>query len=351
MTRTIFPSAVSSLSRLNRMLAGKAFDNARFFILVDENTYNHCLPHLIARVSRLHEAEFMEVPVGEECKDIAIATQLWQTLLESNADRNTVIVNLGGGCISDLGGFVAAGYKRGIRHINIPTTLIGMADAALGGKTALNLAGSKNQIGFFHQPAIVCIDPLFLNTLPDEEMFNGVFEMLKTFMIGDRERYGQLCDMVLSGTLDITADLLTACAEIKSAVVKQDPHDTGIRRILNLGHTFGHAIEAYSHHKGQSPLAHGQAVGIGLIVALYLSVRKLGLDPAILDRYRTIAAKLVTLPHYNLRDTEGLLTYMRQDKKNQGGDICCVLLQNLTAPVIDLPVPENEIRDALLKIC
>ena len=157
--------------------------------------------------------------------------------------------------------------------------------------------------------------------------------------------------MILSGTLDITADLLTACAEIKNAVVKQDPHDTGIRRILNIGHTIGHAIEAYSHHKGQSPLAHGQAVGIGLIVALYLSVRKLGLDPAILDRYRTVAAKLVTLPHYNLRDTEGLLTYMRQDKKNQGGDICCVLLQNLTAPVIDLPVPENEIRDALLKIC
>ena len=351
MTRTIFPSAVSSLSRLNRVLSGKAFDNARFFILVDENTYNNCLPLLVSRVERLQESEFLEVPVGEECKDLAIASQLWQTLLESNADRNTVLVNLGGGCLSDLGGFVAAGYKRGIRHINIPTTLIGMADAAIGGKTALNLEGSKNQVGFFHQPAIVCIEPAFLDTLPDDELFNGVFEMLKTFMIGDRDQYQKLCDMLLNGTLDITPDMLTACAEIKTAIVKQDPHDLGIRHILNLGHTFGHAIEAYSHHDDQTPLAHGKAVGIGLIGALYLSVRKLGLDPSILDRYRSVAAKLVTLPHYTLRDTECILTYMRQDKKNSDGNILCVLLQDLTAPVIDLPVPENEIRDALLKIC
>lgn len=348
--KTILPSRTSSLSRLNRMLSAKAFDNARFFILVDENTYTHCLPTLIAKVQSLQQAEFMEVPIGEDCKDIAIATQLWQTLLESGADRNTVLVNLGGGCITDLGGFVAAGYKRGIRHINIPTSLIGMADAAIGGKTALNLDNSKNQIGFFHQPAIVCIDPQFLDTLPDGEMFNGVFEMLKTFMVGSQQHYQQLCDMILQGTLEISADLLSSCAEIKTAIVKQDPRDLGIRRILNLGHTFGHAIEAYSHHDGQSPLAHGLAVGVGLVCALYLSVRKLGLDPAVLDRYRAVAAKLIALPHYTLRDTEGILTYMRQDKKNANGDILCVLLQDLSAPVIDLPVAENEIRDALLKL-
>lgn len=348
--KLLISSHQSTLGKMNRVLAGKAFDNARFFILVDENTYNHCLPHLIARVSRLHEAEFMEVPVGEDCKDIAIATQLWQTLLESGADRNTVLVNLGGGCITDLGGFVAAGYKRGIRHINIPTSLIGMADAAIGGKTALNLDNSKNQIGFFYQPAIVCIDPQFLDTLPDGEMFNGLFEMLKTFMVGSQQHYQQLCDMILQGTLQISAELLASCAEIKTAIVKQDPRDLGIRRILNLGHTFGHAIEAYSHHDGQSPLSHGFAVGAGLVCALYLSVRKLGLDPAILDRYRAVASKLFALPHYSLRDTEGILTYMRQDKKNANGDILCVLLQDLSAPVIDLPVAENEIRDALLKL-
>jgi 3-dehydroquinate synthase len=260
------------------------------------------------------------------------------------------LVNLGGGCVSDLGGFVAAGYKRGIRHINIPTTLIGMVDAAIGGKTAVNMGGSKNQVGFFHQPTITCIEPTFLDTLPDEELFNGVFEMLKTFLIGNPEQYQALTDMLLSGSFEVKPDMIAACVEIKNAIVKKDPKDQDIRHILNLGHTFGHAIEAYSHQNNQKPLAHGQAVGIGILCALYLSVRKLGLDPAILDRYRTVATKLVSLPHYTLRDTEGILSYMRQDKKNANNDILCVLLQNLSAPVIDLPIPENEIRDALLKI-
>ena len=347
--KIILPSHTSSLSRLSRTLSGKAYRDARFFILVDENTYNHCLAQLVSRVAPLQEAEFMEVPVGEECKDIAIATQLWETLMESHADRNSVIVNLGGGCVSDLGGFVASGYQRGIRYINVPTTLIGMVDAAIGGKTAINLEGCKNQVGFFNQPDIVCIEPSFLNTLPDEELFSGVFEMLKTFMIGDPEQYRHLCDMLLDGNLEIQPEMIARCAEIKGAVVKQDPQDKDIRHILNLGHTFGHGIEAYSHQTGK-PYSHGEAVGIGMICALYLSVKKLGLPQAFLDDYRKVAGKMVALPHYSLKETEEILTYMRQDKKNAGGEIHCVLLQELGAPVIDLAVDENEIRDALLKI-
>ncbi len=347
--KTILPSHQSPLSRLNRTLAGKAYNNARYFILVDENTYNHCLPQLVAQVEPLQKAEFMEVPIGEECKDIAIATQLWQTLLESGADRNSVLLNLGGGCVSDLGGFVASGYKRGIRYINVPTTLIGMVDAAIGGKTALNLDGYKNQIGFFNPPDIVCINPSFLNTLPDEELFNGVFEMLKTMMIGDPDQYHHLCDMLLGGTLDIQPGMITTCAEIKAAVVRQDPTDKGIRHILNFGHTFGHAIESFSHQTGHH-YGHGTAVGIGMVCALYLSVKKLGLPQSCLDCYRSVATKLIELPHYTLRDTEVLLSFMRQDKKNADGEIRCVLLKELGAPVIDLAVDENEIRDALLKI-
>lgn len=348
--KTILPSQTSSLSRLNRMLGGKDFGNARFFILVDENTYNHCLAPLISRVEHLQEAEFLEVPVGEECKDPVIAQQLWETLLESGADKDTVLVNLGGGCVSDLGGFVAAGYKRGIRYINVPTTLIGMVDAALGGKTAVNLGGSKNQVGFFQQPAIVCIEPRFLDTLPDEELFNGVFEMLKTFLIGNPEQYQALCDMLLGGTLEVKPDMIAACAEIKNAVVKADPKDQNIRHILNLGHTFGHAIEAFSHQTRRKPLGHGMSVGVGLLCALYLSVKKLGLPQEQLDQYRQVAAKLMQLPHYTLKETEVILSFMRQDKKNADGEIRCVLLQELGAPVIDIAVDEYEIRDALLKI-
>jgi 3-dehydroquinate synthase len=301
-------------------------------------------------VERLQEAEFMEVPVGEECKDLTIAQQLWETLLESGADKESVLVNLGGGCVSDLGGFVAAGFKRGIRYINIPTTLIGMVDAAIGGKTAVNLGGSKNQVGFFHQPTITCIEPAFLNTLPDDELFNGIFEMLKTFLIGNPEQYQTLCDMLLGGTFEVMPDMIASCAEIKSAVVKADPKDQGIRHILNLGHTFGHAIESFSHQPDQQHLNHGMAVGVGIVCALYLSVKKLGLPQEYLDRYCQVAAKLVQLPHYTLKQTESILAYMRQDKKNAEGEIRCVLMQELGAPVIDLAVDENEIRDALIKI-
>lgn len=346
----ILPSATSSLSRLNRSLSAKKYDTAQFFIIVDENTYTHCLTQLVSRVERLQESEFIEVPVGEECKDMAIAQQLWDTLLESNADRDTVIVNLGGGCVSDLGGFVASGYKRGIRYINVPTTLIGMVDAAIGGKTAVNVNGSKNQVGFFHQPEITCIEPSFLDTLLDEELFNGVFEMLKTFLIGSPEQYQALCDMLLGGTLEMRPAMIAACAEIKDAIVKQDPKDEGIRRVLNLGHTFGHGIEAFSQQPGQQPLGHGMAVGVGLACALYLSVHKLGLDAAVLQQYRTVAAKLMSMPHFSLKDTEEILAYIRHDKKNVAGEIRCVLLQEMGAPVIDLAVDENEIRDALLKV-
>lgn len=345
----ILPSRVSALCRLNRVLKGPQYADARFFILVDENSYNHCLAPVISSVERFESAEFMEVPAGEECKDIAIASQLWQTLLESGADRNAVLVNLGGGCVSDLGGFVAAGYRRGIRCINIPTTLIGMVDAAIGGKTALNFGGVKNQVGFFHQPAMVCIEPSLLDTLPDTELLSGVFEMLKTFLIGDAAMYEHLCDMLLAGTFETDPAMIAACAEIKSAVVKKDPLDTGLRHILNLGHTFGHAVEAYSLQPGQTPLPHGYAVGIGMTYALYLSVQKLGLAQAYLDRYRSVVAKLVKMPHYSLADTERLLEYMRQDKKNAAGEIRCVLLQDIAAPAFDIPVSEEEIRAAILR--
>ena len=348
--KVILPSRLSALARLGRTLAGKAYETARFVIVVDENTYGHCLVPLVTSVQRLQEAELLEVPVGEECKDLAIAQQLWESLLEGGADRDTVIVNLGGGCVSDLGGFVAAGYKRGIRYINIPTTLVGMIDAAIGGKTAVNLAGSKNQVGFFHQPEVVCIEPAFLDTLPADEMKGGLCEMLKTLLIGDPDGYESLRGMIAGGNVELPDNLISTCVEVKSAIVKADPYDKGIRKVLNLGHTFGHAIEAYSHCEGQLPLSHGLAVGIGMVAAFYLSVQKLGLAQEVLTAYRQALRQLVALPRYTLRDTENLLAFMRKDKKNAGGDIRCVLLQAPGAPVIDLAVDENEIRTALLVI-
>ena len=346
----ILPSSRSPLARLGRLLSGDAFTGARFFILVDEHTSQHCLPRLIAEVEALQEAEFFEVPAGEECKALEIAAQLWQSLLESGADRQSVIVNLGGGTVSDLGGFTAAAYQRGIRYVNVPTTLIGMADAAIGGKTAVDLQNNKNQVGFFHSPDIVCIEPAFLDTLPFEQIASGVFEMLKTFLIAEPEMYRHLCNLVPRELQPLPPELIAACARIKSAIVKKDPKEHGIRRILNLGHTFGHGIESFSHQPGQRPLPHGHAVGLGMACALYLSVQKLGLPPEVLAQYRMTAFQLVAPPQYSLHDTEEILAYMRHDKKNADGEIRCVLLQALGEPVINLSISEAEARTAPLHI-
>ncbi len=353
-TKMLFPSRISAFARLNRLLSGKQYRDARFFIVVDENTYAHCLPLLISRVSALEQAEFFEVPVGEEAKSLEIAAQLWGALLDSGADRNSVILNLGGGCVSDVGGFVAAGFKRGIRYINIPTTLIGMVDAAIGGKTAVNLACAKNQVGFFHAPEAVCICPEFLATLPETEIVSGLFEMVKTALLSDVRQFETLLTSIerlhTQGiSQDGLRDAIKHCVDFKNAVTQSDPHETGVRKILNLGHTFGHGIESFLLER-HSPVPHGVAVAMGMECSLYLSVKKLGFSQEKYLKYSRTLANLVDVKRFTLRDTERILSYMRQDKKNREGLILCVLLQDVGLPVIDVAVDENEIRDALLQI-
>ena len=351
-SKLIFPSRVPALTKLNQMLKTEAYKDAKLFILLDENSYNNCLPTLINHVSTLENAEFFEVPVGEEAKSIEIATQLWNSLLDSNADRQCVIINLGGGCVSDLGGFVAAGYKRGIRYINIPTTLIGMVDAAIGGKTALNLENSKNQVGFFWQPEAVCIHPDFLDTLADQEIINGLFEVIKTLYLSDGPLLNQLMTKLINKPEDALQSIKTMiphCATFKSRVVKADPNEESVRKILNFGHTFGHGIESFAMEKSL-PIKHGIAVGIGMACALYLSVKKLGLNEKVLNDYCSFLFSTIDVPHFSLADTESILKYMRHDKKNRDNLILCVLLQELSLPVIDVAISENEIRDTLLHI-
>ena len=329
---------------MQRELAKEEWQGAKYTILLDENTFQHCLPQMISRVEALQEAEFIEVPVGEECKSFEVAAQVWQTLMESEADRNAVIVNLGGGCVCDLGGFVAAGYKRGIRYINVPTTLLSMVDASIGGKTAINFGGVKNSIGHFYPSVLTVIDPVFLDTLPQEELLNGRMEMVKTAAVTDPELFQQL---LTAYPLPLTA--VKEVARIKGHVVKADPYDHSIRKILNFGHTFGHAIEVY---RG---LPHGIAVGIGMKVAMYLSVKKVALPEEIYSEYSQWLKKQLFsinshLLSFNLKEIELMLPLMRQDKKNASSSVRCVLLQDLGAAMIDVEVSDNEIRDALLKL-
>ena len=311
------------LVSLNRMLRREAWHDARYTVLLDENTFENCLPALVSKVDAFQEADFVEVPVGEECKSLEVAAH---------------------GAVCDLGGFVAAGYKRGIRHINVPTSLLAMVDAAIGGKTAIDFGGVKNSIGHFYPAELTVIEPSFLSTLPQPELVNGLMEMVKTAAVCDAQLYARLMADNTIGKDDIMA-----VAQLKARVVKADPYDHGIRRILNFGHTFGHAVEVFSD------LPHGVAVGIGMKVAMYLSVQKIGLSEEIYNAYsQWLKAQLSAIgrqmPAYGLKDIEQMLPLMHQDKKNTAEGLRCVLLKEPGAAVIDVTVGDNEVRDAFLKL-
>lgn len=336
------------------MLKSNACKDGRYVVLVDENSYTHCLPRLVSAVSALQDADLMEVPAGEEAKSIEVATQLWTALQELQADRNTVLLNLGGGSVSDVGGFVAANYLRGLRYINIPSTLLAMVDAGIGGKTALNLNGTKNQVGLVCMPYATVIEPTLLETLDGTELRSGLFELLKTLMLCDAESYHLVRQAIHARDFTLPQGIISRCATFKAAVVRKDPYDHSIRHMLNLGHTFGHAMESaglQQETKTTPRLTHGEAVGIGTACALYLSVHKLGFCRQEYEQYLHLLRSLVAVPHYTLQDTETLLSLMRRDKKNAHGEILCVLLQSLGTPVIDVAVDETEIRDAILKVC
>lgn len=333
------------LQELGRELTKEEWQKASFTILLDENTFRLCLPLLISQVEALQEAEFIEVPVGEDCKCLEVVTQVWQTLMDNDSDRQSVILNLGGGSVCDLGGFVAAGYKRGIRYINVPTTLLSMVDASIGGKTAIDFGGVKNSIGHFWPSVLTVIEPMFLDTLPPTEFLCGQMEMVKTAAVTDANLY-----YYLTSPSARYLSQIKQVARLKNRVVKFDPYDHDIRKILNFGHTFGHAMEIYSS------LPHGIAVGIGMKVAMYLSVKKLGLEENTYNLYvqwidHQLSSCHIKIPSYCLKDIEQMLSLMRQDKKNEGELLRCVLLQEVGAPVIDVYVDDNEVRDALLKTC
>ena len=330
------------LRSLARELEKPEWKGVRYTILLDENTFQHCLPLLISNVEALQDAEFVEVPNGEECKSLEVATQVWQTLLEGGADRSHVLVCLGGGAVCDLGGFVAAGFKRGIRHINVPTTLLAMVDAAIGGKTAIDFGGVKNSIGHFYPASVTCIEHAFCGTLDSTQMMCGLMEMVKTAAVTDPVLYESL----LSSD-EFPHSLINQVARIKSRVVKADPYDNGIRKILNFGHTFGHALEL----SPSSAMPHGLAVGVGMVVAMYLSIRKVGLSEGVYNAYIQWVKKHIGIPELTLRDVESMLSLMHQDKKCADGELRCVLLQEVGAAMIDVVVSDNEVRDAFLHVC
>ena len=296
------------------------------FILVDENTNQHCLPVLLQEIETEVSIEIIEIEAGEENKNLDTCTGVWQALTELGADRKSLLINLGGGVITDLGGFVASCFKRGITFINIPTTLLSMVDASVGGKTGVDLGVLKNQIGLFSDPEMVLIDPRYLQTVTTREIRSGLAEIIKYGLTYDVKLWNKIINFK-ELTISNISTLIHRSIEIKNEVVTEDPKEHGLRKILNYGHTLGHAIESYFlESENKDILTHGEAIAIGMITEAYLSEKLLNF-PA--NKLAEIKSKLLNIygkVTIETSDYDKIIELLIHDKKNVSGQVNFVLL-------------------------
>jgi len=317
---------------------------SRFFILTDENTAKHCLPVVQHHFAGMDNFDIIEINAGEESKDIDFCIGIWKMLIDFGADRKSLLINLGGGVISDMGGFAASTYKRGIDFVHVPTTLLSQVDASVGGKTGIDIDSIKNIIGTFTQPKAVFIAYDFLTTLPARQVLSGTAEMLKHGLILDKAYWEVLKNSDLTRP---TIELIYRSVEIKNEVVMVDPTEQGIRKALNFGHTIGHAVETNSLLTDESPLTHGEAIAIGMICEAFLSFKKTGLAKDDLEEIISVINGLY--PKYNLGNVDfaTLCTIMLKDKKNQNGKINCTLLSRIGECRLDNICTEEELCESL----
>lgn len=311
------------------------------FILTDDNVAPFWLPEVCAWLHCPQAVEIIIKP-GEQQKNLKTVQRIWNKLLKHNADRHSLIINLGGGVVSDIGGFAASCFKRGIDFINIPTTLLAMVDASIGGKTGVDFGGFKNQIGVFANPKDVLLNPMFLSTLPQREILSGLAEMLKYGFVADSE--------LLQADLENYESFISRAAEIKKTIVAEDPFEQGRRKILNFGHTIGHAVESHYLTK-ETPLLHGEAVAIGMWCALWLSVMKTGLDEAVLHEYENKLPMLLSKAQMDVdeQDVDEILKKLVHDKKSLCGKPQFVLLEAVAKPVYDVEVEQDMICEELMQ--
>lgn len=317
---------------------------SKVFVLVDEHTEKFCLPAL---TKYLFDIKLIRIQSGEEHKNISTAQLIWDELQQQNADRNSVLINLGGGVVGDIGGFCAATFKRGMDFINVPTTLLAMVDSSIGGKTGIDYNGVKNAIGVITQPKAIYINPDLLNTLPKEELLNGFAEIIKHGLILDKSYWEKIMKTGFDERSKISG-LINGSIKLKLDVVKKDPHEVSYRKILNFGHTVGHALESYSMQHDKKPLKHGEAVAIGIICEAYLS--KVMLDLSNKDLREIVGFMSQYFPKYSLRTilSPELVSIMRQDKKNENEDsINFTLLRKIGKGSINHVCSESQIAAAL----
>ncbi len=324
----------------------KSLGNTKIFILVDENTRKHCLP-IISHNDLIKDSEIIKIESGEKNKSIKSVEKVWSELSKKGADRNSLLINLGGGIIGDLGGFVASTFKRGINFINIPTTLLSQVDASVGGKTGINLLGLKNEIGVFNHPKYVLIESSFNQTLDKKHIMSGWAEMLKHALVFDEKDWNNLIshDIKQTGFKELN-QLIARSVNIKNHFVEKDLHEKNIRKALNFGHTLGHAFESFFMGT-EKKITHGEAVAHGIICELFLSEKICNFSSEKADDIISYLLKTYNKLKINASDIEDIIEYTSHDKKNKESNINFTLLEDFGQLKIDQYCTKENIIEVL----
>ncbi|MHB9056885.1 MAG: 3-dehydroquinate synthase [Paludibacteraceae bacterium] len=326
--------------------ATKQWTSDEIFILTDNNTQEKCLPLLFGS-EKIRNSHHITIPAGDDKKNVESLQLIWKYLSENGATRKSLMINVGGGMITDIGGFAAATFKRGIEYINVSTTLLGAVDAATGGKTGINFLGFKNEIGAFAPAKKVIINVDFFRTLDDKNVRSGYAEMLKHALISSKKDWEGILRFDLENiNFEALNVLLEHSIKIKEVIVAADPKEQGIRKALNLGHTFGHAIESWSYKSGD-PLLHGYAVAWGMVCELYLSHMKLGFPKEKLLKFKYFVKENYGTYDCGCNDYNALLELMKHDKKNESKNINFTLLSDVGEVKINQTATKEEIVECL----
>ena len=318
----------------------------KLFVLTDTTTQELCWP-VVRDFAVMQQAQTITIQSTDEAKTLETLAYVWSALQKGGATRHSLLVNLGGGMVTDLGGFAASTFKRGMAYINVPTTLLSQVDASVGGKTGINFGGLKNEIGVFNCAQSVIMSSMFLRTLDRENLLSGYAEMLKHGLLSTTENWAELLNFdITEPDYDILLGLVAKSVSIKEGIVTEDPTEKGIRKALNLGHTAGHAIESLALQEGRTVL-HGYAVAWGLLMELYLSARKCGFPAKELHQMEAYIKGHYGKFHYECRHYETLCDFMSHDKKNQGGNINFTLLGGIGDIRINQTATKDEIEEML----
>ncbi len=324
-----------------------ATPKGQVFVLVDENTHKYCLPILAEAMGDV-AYQVIVVSAGEENKALSAVEQIWSALLNGGAAREALLVNVGGGMVTDMGGFAAATYMRGIRYVNVPTSLLAMVDASSGGKTGFDYKGVKNLVGSFAMPEATLVYLPFLDTLPVNEWLSGYAEMLKHGLLDSQEHLNALLALDVNDTkCSISSEILTQNLAVKERIVAVDPKEKGDRKLLNFGHTIGHAIEAAYVAEGRD-VKHGYCVMWGMVAELYLSVIRLGFPREVLSQISHLMLEYYGRPECDCRQREKLVEWMQKDKKNRvSSEINFTLLRGIGDGVWNQIVSSEELNEAI----